>query len=383
MASATIIGFSKDHRTNTYVMYAQMGIKTYLKFVGDKFDEFGIQRKRENHKGYARLKNDIKEGALLPPITLALKPELVKNYLPFFRSKPENIDSLNGLFSIDSCVYILDGLQRTHIMKDLLTEGYGFDEDRKLLLEFWFEDDMGNLIYRLIVLNSGQKPMSMRHQIELLFLTMQDKLRNDISGLIMYNEREQKSRDKANMFPFDRIVTGYQSYLNQSPEIDKGKLISEKLDTGKVVTDADMVILEGYTEYTKYLTAYLNLDSLTYTVYEKFKSFSGARNWLAEENVVNAFFAAIGLISDEPVFKKRIDIAIDKLRTLLEDSVPGDDPFALKEYDEIRQAFNPKQFNIGFITRRTVMNCFLEFFKAEGLLSFKKCWNLAKPPKPN
>ncbi|RZJ49707.1 MAG: hypothetical protein EOO19_04835 [Chryseobacterium sp.] len=378
MDYSSIIGFSKDHRTETFVMYVQMDIKTYLSFVGDKFDEFSIQRKKESHKGYARLKNDIKDGALLPPITLALKPELVKKYIPFLRAEPQNVDQLNGIFQVSESVYILDGLQRTHIMKDLSEEGYDFKQNQKLLLEFWFEEDMGNLIYRLIVLNSGQKPMSMRHQVELLFLTMQDKLKKDIPGLIMYNERESKARDNASMFPFDRIVTGYQSFLNQSPEINKGKLISDKLDTGKVITDVDMVILEGYNEYTAYLTKYLAIDVQSYRVYEKFSSFSGAKNWLADENVVNSFFAAIGILADEPVFKKRIDLALLNLTELLTNSKIGDDPFALKDYDLIRQGFNPKQFNIGFISRKTIMNCFLEYFKGEGLLSFKKCWSLAK-----
>jgi hypothetical protein len=378
MSEYKIIGFSKDHRTDTYVMYVQMGIKYYLSFVGEKFDEFGIQRKRETHKGYARLKNDIKDGALLPPITLALNPDFVGTYEPFLKAEPENVNDLNAIFDTKSSVYILDGLQRTHIMKDLQDEGFGFESNQKLLLEFWFERDLGNLIYRLIVLNSGQKPMSMRHQVELLFLTMQDKLRADIPGLIMYNEREKKSRDNANMFPFDRVVTGYQSYLNQSPEVDKGKLISERLDAG-VLTDVDMVILEGYTDYTAYLTKYLAIDLLAYKTYEKFTSFSGAKNWLADENVVNAFFAAIGLLVDEPELKERVEKALVKLEELLASAKQGDDPFGLKDYDAIRQTFNPKQFNIGFITRKTVMNCFLEYFRGEGLFTFKKCWSLAKP----
>lgn len=379
MEKSKIIGFAKDYRANTYVMYAQMDIKSYLDFVGDKFDEFNIQRKREVHKGYSRLKQDIKEGTLLPPITLALKPDLVEKYMPFLNASPENVDKLNQIFEIKDSVYILDGLQRTHIMKDLLAEGFDFEEHQKLLLEFWFEEDMGQLIYRLIVLNSGQKPMSMRHQVELLFLTMQDKLRNDIPGLIMYNERDNKVRLNAKMFPFNRIVTGYESYLNQSPEVDKGKLISERLNTGKVITDTDLEILQGYNEYTKYLTDYLLIDDGAYKVYENFKEFSGAKNWLADENVVNSFFAAVGVLIEEPIFKERINKAIIKMKKDLNDAKPGDDPFALKDYDLIRQKFNPKQFNIGYITRKTVFNCFLEFFKGEGLIPFKKCWNLAKP----
>jgi hypothetical protein len=129
------------------------------------------------------------------------------------------------------------------------------------------------------------------------------------------------------------------------------------------------------------LSKYLQIDREIYRVYEKFKEFSGAKNWLADENVVNAFFAAIGILSEEPVFKKRIDKAIIKLLSDATKAKVGDDLLSLKEYDQIRQKFNPKQFNIGYITRKTVMNCFMEYFKAEGLLPFSKCWNLVNHNK--
>lgn len=379
MSKLQILGFNRDSRAKTNVIYALINISDYLDFIGENFDEFGIQRKRESHKGYARLKKDIKDGAIIPPITLAIRPEKVEEYDPLLRTKQTK--KLEELLENDAKPYILDGLQRTHIIKDIQEEGFSFKKKQNILLEFWFEKDMGNLIYRLIVLNSGQKPMSMRHQVELLFMTMQDKLKSDIPGLIMYNERDKKTRNDAMMFPFDRIVSGYHSFLNESPEINKGKLISEKLDAGNVITDHELMILERYTEYTDYLSKYLNLDREAYRVYEKFKEVSGAKNWLADENVVNSFFAAIGILSDEPIFKSRINNAIDKTIVDLKKAKPGDDPFSLKEFDLIRQNFNPKQYNIGFITRKTTMNCFMEYFKGEGLLSFKKCWHLVDPNK--
>ena len=125
----------------------------------------------------------------------------------------------------------------------------------------------------------------------------------------------------------------------------------------------------------------MRLKAITVKGYKNFKEFSGAKNWLADENVVNAFFAAIGVLADEPVFKSRIDKAISKLMSDVKKAKIGNDPLALKDYDLIRQKFNPKQFNIGNITRKTVMNCFMEYFKGEGLLPFSKCWNLVNPNK--
>lgn len=57
-----ILGYTKDQRTDTEVVYAQIGISEYLELVGEDFDRFEIQRKRQDPKKYTRLKEDTKKG---------------------------------------------------------------------------------------------------------------------------------------------------------------------------------------------------------------------------------------------------------------------------------------------------------------------------------
>ena len=167
--SLNIIGYTKDCRTNTNVVYAEIAINDYLSFVGDDFDRFEIQRKRQDPKKYARLKDDIKNGALLAGITLAINPSKVSEFISLVETK--DAEGLITKLNSSDDIYILDGLQRSYIIKDLVEEGVELNSDQKILLEIWFESEIKHLIYRLIVLNSGQKPMSMRHQVELLFTT--------------------------------------------------------------------------------------------------------------------------------------------------------------------------------------------------------------------
>ena len=164
--SLKIIGYTRDCRTDTPVIYAEILLKDYLDFVGAEFDRFEIQRKRENPKKYTRLKDDIFKGALLPGITLAIAPSKVENFIPYYLSKQS--DKLEEVLNESKDIYILDGLQRSYIIKDLKAEGATFNNEQKILLEIWLEKEIKHLIYRLIVLNSGQKQMSMRHQVELL-----------------------------------------------------------------------------------------------------------------------------------------------------------------------------------------------------------------------
>ena len=106
---------------------------------------------------------------------------------------------------------------------------------KDFLLEMWFESDINHLLYRLIVLNSGQKPMSMRHQIELLFTTMRVTLSNQIPELEILVENKEERRIKAKQLYFERLVTAYKSFLTTSPEVDKDVLVSEKIIEEKIL----------------------------------------------------------------------------------------------------------------------------------------------------
>ncbi|MBU0930861.1 MAG: hypothetical protein KJ585_02530 [Alphaproteobacteria bacterium] len=162
----SILGTATDVRTGTAVVYTQMNIAEYLEIVGTGFEDFHLQRRRESHKAYARLKEDIRNGALLPSITLAVKPEkvddIVPTYTDYVTEPSRHAAKLAELISVPGSVDILDGLQRTYIMHDLATEQAEFKEGQRILVEFWLERDLHNLIYRIIVLNAGQKPMSIR-----------------------------------------------------------------------------------------------------------------------------------------------------------------------------------------------------------------------------
>ena len=84
-----ILGKTKDLRTNTEILYVQLTVNEYLEVIGDKFDEFGIQRKREKFKAYERMKKDIIEGALLPTINLSLKTSYVDTCKSFLLNDDE------------------------------------------------------------------------------------------------------------------------------------------------------------------------------------------------------------------------------------------------------------------------------------------------------
>ncbi len=376
MESLSIIGYTKDLRTNTNVLYAQISINDYIKLVGEDFDRFEIQRTRVNHSAYKRMRTDIINGALLPTITLAINPEVAKKYIDLVEE--QNEEDLKALLVDSEQIYILDGLQRTYIINDIKSEGINFRDNQKLLLEFWFENDIKHLIYRLIVLNAGQKPMSMRHQVELLFMTMQQKLQSEIADLEIYSERDETKRNKAKKLPFDRLVTAYYSFITKSTEVKRDNIIVQQMNEQTVMDSNEEDLANTFNLFINYLQHYCDMDEEVFRIYSSFQDGGerAVKNWLADENVINSFFAALSSFGNDDRKKERIEVALDKLVIKLKESKNGDDPLDLKQLSIVRSGINPKKINVGFETRKILMNGFKEFFREEGDITFEECWKL-------
>src|SRR5204863_102896 len=83
----------------------------------------------------ARMKKDIVAGAQLPAFTLAIKPDTVSSYDAALEHR--DLGALEDLVNRGASVHILDGLQRTYILKDIERSNNGaFNPEQRLLLEF-------------------------------------------------------------------------------------------------------------------------------------------------------------------------------------------------------------------------------------------------------
>ncbi len=366
-----ILGTAKDIRTNTNVVYAKVSILDYLELVGENFDEFSIQRRKEKHKAYDRLRRDVVNGALLPSITLAVKPEFVQGILPSL----ENKDELEFALARPNQVSILDGLQRTYILSELANDGVKFQSGQTLLVEFWLEYRLQNLIYRIIVLNAGQKPMSMRHQIDVLFSVFKQQFESEIDRLELFLERTGGRRVRPRKYALDKVVAAYQSYLAKSPEVKRENIVAQQLQEEEIFASSEEELSEKLMSFKKYLALYASIDDEICRVYPSNIEdgelyIPGGIEWFGSENVMNSFFAAIAKVDKQ----ERVDKAISSLIINLKESKLGEDPLGLAIQRKIERGINPRKSNVGVEARRNLFNAFREFFRDNGETSLKDCW---------
>jgi len=369
--SLKIIGQTKDYRTKTNVLYAEIKAQDYIQLVGADFDKFEIQRKRVDPKKYVRLKEDFKKGALLPAITLAVELNNVPKYKELIDN--ENYKSIEKELNDNEQIYILDGLQRTYIIADIQNTGETIHADQKLLLEIWFEENIDHLIYRLIVLNSGQKPMSMRHQVELLFMTLRKNLCSDIPDLELIRERDSMNRTRAKKFAFDKIVNAYYCFLTRTPETDRDNLVVKKMNEDDILSSTEKELNENYQNFHHFLKLYCELDTEFYRIYQNHEYLSSFKNWLAEENTIRSFFAALAKFNIDSKRQVRLNNSIDILLQQLRNTPDNQDDFDFETFKQIKAGIDSKKSNVGVASRKMIMDGFREFFMNNGELSYIEC----------
>lgn len=366
-----VLGKRLDLRTRAPVIYAQCSINDYLKLVGDKFFEFSIQRRREKFSAYAQMKNDIIGGTLLPTITLAVPIEKVPSVVRAF-DEAEN-DGVRDALLAAAPLNILDGLQRTYILRDLVDSGHYFPDDQTVHLEIRAEPDLRHLIYRIIVLNAGQKPMSMRHQIEILSLSLKEVLEKQIPGLELVPEVDGGRRTKARKFALDRVSSAYHAFIIKSPEIEKQNLVAQRLSEDSVLHQEVSQFGEQFVDFIEVFKQYCLIDDAVEPYLPTEEGGQSATNWLGNENTINAFFAAVADFGSDDDRRRRIGVALENLRgsIVMENS---DGPLGLAIFQKIVSGFPSRKTNIGYATRKLILVVFKEFFRDEGKTPLSEIW---------
>lgn len=227
-----------DYRINSLNLYVETTFGEYLQYARDLVKNNDLQRKRvkTSKTVYSLLKTDLLNGCVIPPLVLAIVG---------YDDNLKNIsnDGLQDYIKKNrSNVLILDGLQRTHTLIDAENEAIrqkNTDKfyNYKLRLEVYVNINKFGVLYRMLTLNTGQTPMSTRHQMEMLYSDMLD---TEIEGVKLVKEVDGAA------FATSQAMTGYGPALGIMK--DKG-LIEDFNSIDKIVKDIDKNYEDNYGEW--------------------------------------------------------------------------------------------------------------------------------------
>jgi len=242
-----------DQRINSWNLYVESTFGEYLKFAKKIINNNELQRKRVKTSKtiYSLLKNDLQKGCIMPPLVLALvKTDIIDV------ENPDQEKLLQYINENSRNVLLLDGLQRTYTLIDADAEMEKKSEEEyqnflknKLRLEIYVEINKFGILYRMLTLNTGQTPMSARHQLEMLY---SDMLNTEFDGVKLVTDKDGKADPDENEFIFKNAIEGFNSYMNRNElPIDRQDILEnvkmlENMSEEDVSEDLFKEFLETY-----------------------------------------------------------------------------------------------------------------------------------------
>lgn len=200
----------KDERIEAYNVMCEMTIREYYDLVKDSMRRNDLQRGRVPAAKtiYALLKDDMITGCVIPPIVLSI--------FSTFNGTKNKEEILKYIQDNKNELIILDGLQRTFTIQDIVNE-FSLNDDKRVLdrplrIEFYLGLNREGVLYRMLTLNTGQTRMSLRHQIEMIY---HDLLYvKEIDGISFLNETDKKGKKNLSTFYFNEAVDAFTSFLS-------------------------------------------------------------------------------------------------------------------------------------------------------------------------
>lgn len=200
-----------DKKINSKNIQFCMPIKDYVNLANQILINNDFQRNRVKNSNsiYNLLKDDIKNGCLIPPIVLASRAEV--------DVLTEEEQQLNKALELNNSLIILDGLQRTYSIIDVYQNNVSFfdslEEQYLIRAEIYLAISEYGILYRMLTLNTGQTPMSLRHQLEILYKHYLDGRIGDINIIREVDESVIKGIYD---YRFSDLIDGYTSLLERN-----------------------------------------------------------------------------------------------------------------------------------------------------------------------
>ena len=234
----------------------------------------------------------------------------------------------------------------------------------------WVNIPFGAIAYRMLLLNAGQRPMSVKHQVEVLSSKLFDDLAN-IPDLDMFKVVESRRRTQPGQFPLAKIAQAFQAWLQGQPNLDLRNTVMEELLAESAIevlgqtvpTAGNPVATDGFHRFVSWL---VDLDNALGTDNISF---------LGNETVILGIAAAVGALERSETLGQRVWPALDGLLTQTRKATPPD-AVGVRTFDALRGGIDASKVNVGLATRDMVFNAFREFIRGAGETPMIECWRV-------
>jgi hypothetical protein len=133
----------------------------------------------------------------------------------------------------------------------------------------------------MVTLNNGQKPMTARHQIEILAANIFDFNNIEIISISEKQAKTSKYKSSDNYMSKENLIKAYIAYISNSINIDNQKIIESKMDellTDQIIESDITSRSSQYHDVLSFVSKCMNSDRLKewFSITNNFIGFSAA-----------------------------------------------------------------------------------------------------------
>lgn len=221
-----VLNIIPDNRVNGLSVSVTTTVAEYIEW----FNLFGMENKLDEQRPVMktrsanmirkRLIEDLKAGAVIPPIVMG------------FAANIDNLQNVNmgnvGQILTEhlSKATVIDGMQRTEALKEAY-DGKPDIKDNVLRIDVWITRDAISLIYRMLVLNTGQTPWDVKRQLEVIHKPLIDECRDKVDGIVINVKNDNKRRTRAGEYQASSIVELFLAFSSRKELVNTSDKLAD------------------------------------------------------------------------------------------------------------------------------------------------------------
>ena len=222
----------KDFRIECWSVLLVSTVGEYLNLAREVHaDRGGLQGQRDvlrtttSKRIRDRMISDIRQGAVLPPVVIGI----VVDSDTFAKCPIEGAKQFEDIVPPTRAgLAIIDGMQRTASLIEAVIQDSTI-LDRSIRVELWVARSVRALIYRMLVLNTGQVPWTLSRQLAVVYAPLIKEVQYNVSDIDkIYSPDKPGRRVAAAQYAADDIIELYLAFSLRKTSLDTKEALSEE-----------------------------------------------------------------------------------------------------------------------------------------------------------
>ena len=222
-----------DRRVGCYSLMTAVMAADYLKLVENSYAKRGeLKHQRDVLKTTTakrirrRMVSDVKNGAILPPVVVGVVTD-VATFQTIPGLEPPAIMTLITENLMDS-IAIIDGMQRTTALRLAMDEDPASLAEMKIRVECWIAKSPESLIYRMLVLNTGQVPWNLSRQLQVVYSPLIDEMKKRVNFERVLDTEKSERRARGGEYQPDSLVELYIAFGVRKTDVDTQETLADE-----------------------------------------------------------------------------------------------------------------------------------------------------------